>query len=142
MYGGEQPVAYRADIEIANIPNRSGQRLRNLLIDRIYVNGRPADARYELRIAPLTVLSTGLGIQQDATATRNQIEITARVMLVDTRAQTILMDRKMRAVGGYDVLDEQYATLVTRKTTTGHILADLADDITLALDLYFRSHAG
>ena len=134
MYAGGAPAVH-ADIEIASIPNRDGQQLRNDLIDRLNPRGRPAEARYILNIEPLKTTSTDLGIQKDATVTRTEIEIEAHVVLKEKGTDVILLDRRLHAVGGYDVLDQQYATLVTRQSVTEHILAELADDIVTALNL-------
>lgn len=139
MYGGSAAVeANYAAIEISNIPDRDGQYLRNLLIDRLYTRGRPADARYELKIEPLKTVATDLGIQKDATVTRTEIEIDARMALVEKATGKTVLERALHAVSGYDVLDEQYATLVTRQDVKDHVLGELADDVTTALNLYFR----
>jgi LPS-assembly lipoprotein len=140
MYAGGSP-AVGADIFIANIPDRDGQYLRNLLIDRLNPRGRPDAARYELKIEPLKITATDLGIQKDATVTRTEIEIEAHLVLAGKEKGEILLDRRVHAVGGYDVLDQQYSTLVTRQNVKEHILAELADDIVLSLNLRLREAA-
>src|SRR6218665_604235 len=71
MYGSSSSTAQTsvkasyADVEIANIPNREGQYLRTALIDRLYIQGRPADARYTLEIEPLKRTLTNQAIQKD-----------------------------------------------------------------------------
>lgn len=139
LYGGAGMSQKFAGVQVENIPDRDGQHLRNLLIDRIYTGGRPENPRYALKIAPLTTTATELGIQKDATVTRTGIEITAHMMLVDRSSGKVVLARTLHAVGGYDVLDQQYATLVTRQNVTEHILAELADGVTQALSLYFRA---
>jgi LPS-assembly lipoprotein len=140
LYGGGQAsvTAHYADIAIPNIPDRDGQYLRNVLIDRLYTQGRPTDARYDLKIDPLRVTLTDLGIQKDATVTRTQVEILAHVQLIDKITGKPLLDRQVRAVGGYDVLDQQYTTVITRQNVTEHVLDDLAANIVTEMDLYFR----
>jgi len=76
-------------VAIDNIPDRPGQELRNLLIDRFYVDGRPAQTNYHLKIA-LTMTEIQLGIQTDATSTRSQLNMTAKYTLVDNAGKTVL----------------------------------------------------
>jgi LPS-assembly lipoprotein len=140
--GGQSVAAHYAEVDVANIPDRDGQFLRNALIDRLYVGGRPADAKYELKIDPLKETSTDLGIQKDATVTRTQIEISARLRLVDRETARTLLDRTVRAVGGYDVLDQQYTTVITRQSVTENILTELSDNVLRELDLYFKRGPG
>lgn len=139
LYGGGAVSAHYAEIEIPSIPDRDGQALRNLLIDRLYTQGRPHDARYELRVTPPETDYAELGIQKDATITRVQIEITARMALFDRQAGAPALSRDIRAVGGYDVMDEQYATLVTRRAATERVLEELANAIQMELNLYFKT---
>jgi LPS-assembly lipoprotein len=134
LYGSAAP---RPEVFVASIPDRDGQELRNLLIDRIYAHGVPQAAPYELRIEPLKISAADLGIQKDATVTRTEIEIGAHMTLVDTKTGATVLERHLRAVGGYDVLDEQYATLVTRRSVTDRVLAELADNVVTELSLYF-----
>lgn len=140
LYGGTAPVADRyTTIAIPNIPDREGLYLRNLLIDRLYTHGRPADARQDLKIEPLKITATDLGIQKDATVTRTQIEIDAHMLLIDKATGKVLLDRNLHAVSGYDVLDRQYATLVVRQTLMNHVLEELSDSIMTELNLYLRT---
>src|SRR5262249_43067849 len=103
LYGeGDGNVsAHYADVEVLNVPDREGQELRNALIDRLYTEGRPADPHYSLKIDPLTITHTDLGIQKDATVTRTEIEVGAHMQLVDRTSGKTLLDRSVRAVGGY-----------------------------------------
>jgi LPS-assembly lipoprotein len=130
-----------AHIVIPSIPDREGQYLRNQLIDRIYTNGRPMDAKYRLEIEPIKTNYTDLGIQKDATVTRTQIELGTRVKLVEIATSAVLLDRKLHSVGGYDVLDQQYTTVITRRSNTDNILQELADNIMTELNLYLATVA-
>ena len=120
---GETSVSERfAEIEIPSIPDREGQILRNDLIDRLYTQGRPADARYTLKIDPVNTSISSLGIRKDATATREQLTFSVHVQLVDRASSAVLLDRSVRAVGSYDILDSQYQTLVSRQTASERVL--------------------
>lgn len=128
------------DIEIANIPDNNGQYLRNALIDRLYVAGRPADARYLLEIAHLKRDLTSQAVQKDATYTRSLMEYTAMLRLRDRKSDgAIVLERNLRALGSYNLLDNQFATISSRDSLNEHLLDELADSIQTALALHFRA---
>ena len=131
----------RPDIEIGNIPDRDGQYLRNLLIDRLYINGRPPDAVYQLKLSPLANNTVNIGIQKDATATRAQMQITTRMQLIEKSTGKVLLQRALRAMGSYNLLDNQLATMVSQQNVTESILHEMSGDVMTELDLYFRRNA-
>ncbi len=142
MYGDEGAAeavtqSNKSLVEIANIPDRDGQQLRNLLIDRLYLKGRPADAPYILTIAPLQTHTTHLGIRKDATSTRAMTEISSVMTLKDRASNRVLLTRDIRSVGSYNELDNQFATLVSSQSLTGHMLEELSDDVVTEINLYF-----
>ncbi len=126
------------DIEIANIPDREGQELRNALIDRLYKNGRPVNAPLLLKIGKLEIVRSGLGIRKDATATRGETEIQTTVTLVDRASDKILLKRTIRASGDYNRLNNQYATVVSERYSTDRVLEDIAEIIMTELALYYN----
>lgn len=148
MYAGragtthENLEAAYADIEIVNIPDREGQYLRNALIDRLYVAGRPADARYVLEIAPLKRKLTNQAIQKDATYTRSLMEYSTTLRLRDRKADgAVVLERTQRALGSYNLLDNQFATISSRDSLNDHLLDELADNIQTTLALHFKAAA-
>lgn len=146
MYGktdsGPKVVSGFQGIEVENIPNREGQYLRNQLIDRLYTDGKPQNAPYSLRITNLKREIVNFGIRKDATATRGEMQITAHLELVDRSTGATVLSRDMRSVGAYNLLDNQYATLISRDSLTGHVLSEMSDNIITELGLYFRREPG
>lgn len=132
-------AANYADIEILNIPDRDGQYLRNALIDRLYVAGRPASARYALEIAPLVTTATNQSVRKDATYTRSLMEISTVLRLRDRQSGEAVLERAQRALGSYNLLDNQFATLASRDSLNNRLLEELADSIQTALALHFRA---
>jgi len=127
----------RAAIDIANVPDREGQRLRNLLIDRLYVRGRPAVGNYILNLTPLKTDVTNLGIRKDATSTRAMTNVGTHIQLVE-RISGRVLERDVHAVGGYNQLDNQLATIVSRQSVTDHMLEELSDSVVREIDLFFN----
>jgi LPS-assembly lipoprotein len=133
-------AANYADIEILNIPDRDGQYLRNALIDRLYVAGRPASARYALEITPLVTTTTNQAVRKDATYTRSLMEISTTLRLRDRQSgDVVVLERAQRAHGSYNLLDNQFATVASRDSLNNRLLDELADSIQTALALYFRA---
>lgn len=147
MYGthsaqSEAATTALPNIEIANIPDRDGQYLRNLLMDRLYQHGHPDDAApYILKFGTLSKNIVDLGIQKDATATRAQIQIAAHMDLVDKSTGKAVLQRDFRTVGAYNLLDDQLATLVSQQNITESILQEMRDEAVTQLSLYFRRKA-
>ncbi len=139
--GAKEILLSTPDIDIANIPDRDGQYLRNLLIDRLYVNGRPADAPYQLKFSPLGKSIVNLGVRKDATSTRAQMQITTQMQLIDKGTGKVLLQRDFKTAGAYNLLDNQLATMVSQQNITESILQELKDSAVTELNLYFRRKA-
>lgn len=141
-HANDTPVAKALDdVYVANIPDRSGQKLRNELIDRMYQSGRKSSgsARYTLSVSTLSETIYGLGIAKDATATRSQIKITTTITLSDSTHAKPLMVRSLRGVSSFNALASQYTTLVTENDARDQVIRDIADQITTLLELYFSN---
>ena len=146
MYGTKSPATQAVDqalpnIDIGNIPDRDGQYLRNLLIDRLYTSGRPDAAPYTLNFSRLNKNIVDIGIQKDATATRAQIQITTHMDLIDKTSGKAVLQRDLKTVGAYNLLDDQLSTLVSQQNITDSILQEMRDDAVTELSLYFRRKA-
>jgi LPS-assembly lipoprotein len=125
---------------IDSIPDRTGQKLRNFLMDRMYSSGRTplADASYRLSVSPVTEYIYGLGIAKDATATRSQIKLMTDFVL-SGRDGSELMRRSLVAVSSFNTLASQYTTLVTEEDARDQAIHDLAEQILTMTELYFTS---
>ncbi|MBU6235629.1 MAG: hypothetical protein KGQ41_07270 [Alphaproteobacteria bacterium] len=127
------------------IPDRTGQKLRNLLIDRMVADGRNAavDSPYHLRVSGLTESIYGIGIAKDDTATRSQIRINAVMTLTDTRTpeSKVAISRQLSAVASFNTLASQYTTLVTEEDARNQAIQELATNIVTQLELYFSNPA-
>jgi len=137
---GQNVIASLPEIEIGNIPDRDGQELRNLLMDRLYTHGRPDAAPYSLAFTRLTTDIVNLGIQKDATATRAEMRVATRMEL-KTSAGALLLARDLSAHGAYNLLDDQLATLSSKENITHGLLREMRDDAVMQLSLYFRRAA-
>jgi LPS-assembly lipoprotein len=126
------------DIALSNIPDREGQYLRNQLLDRLAAKEQPVDAAYYLQIDPLVITVTNFGIQKDSTATRGAMQITAEMKLLDSKTQKVLLQRSLKSVGGYNILENQYATIVSKQSLTEHLLQEMSATAVTEITLYFN----
>lgn len=132
--------AQLATVAIDPIPERNGQVLRNLLIDRMYREGRPGNPAWRLRTT-LAVGKEDLGIQRDATATRKRLRLIANFELIDTKTNQVVYRSFSRSIVSFNVLQEQYGTLVAEQDAYDRGLNELAEDIRTRLALYFARDA-
>lgn len=124
-------------IAIPNIPDRSGQYLRNKLLDQMG-GGAQNNDRYELRVSALREQITRLGIRKDASATRAQMLISTTLQLYDRYTGEIVLTRPLRATNSYNILNSQYTTQVSETYARERTLDSLADDIIRQIALFFN----
>lgn len=117
-------------VTIASIRGSVGQQLRNDLIDRFYHHGYPDNAPYILSIA-LGETTRDIVIQKDDVTSRAQIVMIANYTLTEKETRKVISKGVVRAVGSYNILGSQYATIVTRDTARDLALKELADKMTL-----------
>ena len=125
-------------MRIAPIAERSGQKLRNLLIDRIYQNGVPEQPTWQLQIT-LQESKFNNDIDRTDTATRTQIILQAQADLIDTSNKKIVWSRSNRVITGYNILISPFGTLINEDNARDRAISDLADDVTTQLGLFFAT---
>ena len=128
------------NIEITNIPNRSGQYLRNILIDELMVDGYPENPRYKLKFSPLIENITQLGVRRDASSTRAQMRISTEMTLVDKHSGQVVLQRSLRATNSFNILASQYSTRVSEQYARERALDEIAKQIVTQISLL--SHRG
>ena len=142
LYGTRAETATVLDhfalIDIATIPGRNGQMLRNMLVERLQEEGSVQNPSYRLVIADLLEDPEELGIRQDATATRIRLDYTAQMHLIDAGSNTKLLSRTLRASAAYNVLDSQFTTRISKTDAQEKALRDLSSQITTQLSLHFK----
>ena len=140
MMGGGAPDAGVADrlarVEIANIPDRSGQKMRNLLIDRLYHDHRPVKPEYRLDVL-LDAGGQTLAVQKDATASRGQWTATATYRLVHIATGKVVFTGSSRALPGYNISYYQWASQVSEESALDRGIEYVADEISARVALYF-----
>lgn len=123
-------------IDIAIIPDREGQFLRNALIDRFYRNGYPTAPRYNLRATPINEKITDFDITVDSEATRQQLVLSTNITLIDLKTNRAVLTRTLTATTSNNVLESEFSTIVTEQSAREAALNDLARQIERQLAIF------
>lgn len=145
MYGSHSMSAQNteatkamSDIQIAIIPDRDGQMLRNELIDNLYPHGEPQNPRYTLSFSKLNITIRELDLTKSSEATRSQILASIGMTLTDSQTGEAILARSLRSITSYNILPSEFATNVTEDNARENAIKDLARQAQLQLSLYFN----
>jgi LPS-assembly lipoprotein len=141
---GSAGVAQRelAATNVAIIPDRPGQLLRQALQARFEGSGTSGAPRYELRVA-FGIGGEAIAIRTDSNPTRiREIGTASWTLVAQDPARTTVTSGTAKAVDGYNIIDAQYFASDLGNAVVQRRLAEaVADQITLQLAVYFREHA-
>lgn len=121
-----------ARVRVGVIAGRSGQILRNLLIDRLNPSGLAPDAQWRLAVT-LEEQQVAATIGRDAAATRGTLTLTAVMRLTRISDGAEVLRGTEIAVGDYNVLDDPFANDAVLRDARQGTLEELRDDITARL---------
>lgn len=130
------PEARLAQVRIKPLSGRVGQKLHNLLRDRVNPAGQPSKPDQTLSIKVIS-RTNELGIRKDESATRANLILQATFELRDAKSQRPLVRGVSKSVNSYNILDAFYATTVSEQDALDRGLRELADSIALRLAVYF-----
>ncbi len=124
-----------AAIGIAPIEHRAGQRLRNLLLERLNPAGEPGRPRYALDVR-LAERRQDLAIRKDATATRANLVLTATYRLERRADGETLLRGEARSTNSYNIVDNPFAALAAERDARIRAVRELAETLKLRLALF------
>ncbi len=130
-------AARLSSIEVALIPNRSGQLLRTFLIQRLNPGGRPDEPAYRLNVAVREV-ERRLGVDSTDTATRANLVVNSTARLTDLTTSAVVYDARVDAITSFNILDDEFATLASRRAARERALEQISEDIRTRVALYFQ----
>ena len=131
-----------AAIQVALLPDRPGQLLRQALQDRLEMGSSGVAHRYDLTVT-YWVSGEGIAVQTDNTATRIRAVGNARwTLAAQDPAHTNLTSGSARSIDAINILDTQYFAADMELDALYRRVADaVADQITTQLATYFRKRA-
>ena len=130
-----------AAVRIEPLKDRAGQQLHNFLRDELNPDGQPINPYYELEIE-LTERTEKLAFRQDETATRANIILNSAFVLRAAEDDRVLYQGRVSSINSYNILDEQYATDISRDDAIERGLRELSQSIKLRLAVYFSTAQG
>jgi len=125
-------------ITIAAISDRSGQILRNDLIDRLHAGGRAAATRYRLEVE-IDESDRELGIAKDASRTRAQYIVETEYRLVALESGRTVTAGATRSVTSFNIVEGQYAADISERDAQRRALVDAGYQITSRLATHFAT---
>jgi LPS-assembly lipoprotein len=132
--GQPQVLTALAETSIRPIPDRAGQRLRQILNEKLHGNGPAERVRYDLGVA-LSKQIVELGVRPDSTTSRANLIMSARITLFEGGA-TAFSDAA-QAIVSYNILDDQFASVSSQADAEDRALKQLGDEIKTRLAVYF-----
>ena len=145
LYAHHGPSGFDADlasIKVNTISDRQGQVLAIALRDGLNPRGARVETRYTLDVQ-LSAMREDLGIRPDGTASRSEVAMTATFTLKDVRKpadNAIVLQGTTHSVSSFDVLTDDYATVVAQHTAEDRTVHEVGDDILTRLELYVSKH--
>jgi LPS-assembly lipoprotein len=131
-------AAELAAIQIDPIANREGQLVRNNLLDKLQPQGPAAKPLYRLAVS-LTILRENLGVRIDETATRANLTMAAGYSLVDLASGERIMSGNSRTVSSYNILDSDFATVISENDAIRRTAADLSEEIKTRVAIFLST---
>ncbi|MCG8544078.1 MAG: LPS assembly lipoprotein LptE [Alphaproteobacteria bacterium] len=132
-----------AQIKVLNVRpenrrnDRLGQKMHNILLDRLNPDGQPARPAYRLDVA-IRVSKARTGIQITDEATRARLTITASFKLYSRTGNTPLFEGSERSENSYNVVESEFATLSAETDAADRAVREISDAIKLRLGIYFQ----
>lgn len=124
---GQPAGAKLAGITIDPVSDRSGQLLRNYLLDRITPKGEPGAPLYVLHILLQEPRQT-LALRRDDVISRVGYSATAFFTLTDANGRRVFSGDTSFATD-YEVTNSEYATLMSAQAARERVLELVSDDI-------------
>jgi len=134
--GGESDARLAA-VDVPPIPDRIGQLLALNLRDGFNPTSAAVPKLYTLTVQ-LTTTRRDIGIRTDATATRTQFDVLAVFVLRRNRDSKVLLAATASTTNGFDIIDNNYATVVAERSSQDTAVRQLGAEIQTRVVLALR----
>lgn len=131
------------EVDVQNIPERTGQMLRDQLQYQLHAAGAPTSELYSLAVG-YTISAQNSGVQQDSSVTYNRFVANAVWTLspIGNPAAPLATGRASTE-NQINIIDQQYFAQTLETNTVNQQIADtLAQEIDTQLAAYFKAHPG
>ena len=125
-------------ISVKNIKDRSGQILRNYLLNQLNPEKERVIIKYKLTVE-ISESRSNLAYRRDMSATRADLIVTANYLLTEIKGGEIILENETKSTSSFDVVESVYATLIAEKDAREKNLQVISDDIFTNLVIFFKN---
>lgn len=126
-------------VEIALIPDRLGQMLRNELLDLF--RPRAAGTQFELRVSVNESIQN-LGIQLNSIATRANLRVRASYAVTRRADGDTMIQGSLESINSYNILKSDFATLTAQADARRHAVREIAKRLQERVSVWFVQTGG
>lgn len=124
-------------IKVDRISDRSGQELRNFLLERLE-SEKTAPFQYRLTVQ-LDIIHQQVGIQKDATTKRMRLIVTAHYQLYSLKTGEQLTQKTLKTYSSFNFVDQAfYSNTISRKAGVTAALRTISDLMKLELARFLQ----
>ncbi|MHA1565988.1 MAG: LPS assembly lipoprotein LptE [Alphaproteobacteria bacterium] len=137
LYGdrpGATAVENLAAINIALIRDRTGQLLRNELLDRMNPRALNVAPQYSLTV-DLSESKQNLAVRRDDTATLANLILSANYILTASTGDELLTGT-VQSFNSYNISSSDFATIAAETDARARAARDLAEGITIRISVF------
>lgn len=141
LSGGEEPGELAvggelASVDVAPIPDRVGQLVRNDLLFLLAPTVDQRTAAYRLNVRLIETIGE-LAVERTGFATRANLRLMASFSLVDLDTGKPVVNSRARAISSYNIVDASFSTLVAQNAARERAARRIAEDIRARISAYF-----
>lgn len=143
MYAGKNAaglIERQEDIFIDEIPEHTGQILRETLMNRLSPHGNTTSAKYRLTVSIGSPSISSQGVRKDNFATRYQMTYTAKYTLKAYPSGKVLTKGSVTERASYDVMVSPYSSDSAEETMKERLMKILGDSVSLRIAAYLEQH--
>jgi LPS-assembly lipoprotein len=128
-----------AQIKIVVTGERLGQLIKTDLLDLLTPRGVPSKPKYYLYVDPVKANEYDQALRRDTTATRKRIDYRVNYYMLENSEK--IMQGDTVSYVSYDILENPYSTVMSRKKVEKDAAKMMANDIALRLGAFFNAKA-
>ena len=137
--GGGAVPSVLAKIDVAPIPDRLGQVVRNYLVDWLTPRGSPIAAKYRV-VVSLQLSKEALAIARDDSATRFNVSLEATYDLLLVSSGDIVLKGTVRSVSAYNIVSSDYANVIAERNAELRSARKISDAVKTQLSIYLSQN--
>lgn len=126
-------------VQVAPIPDRVGQVVRNGLIDRLNPYGPPGAPLYRLEVT-LAEAVEGFGFRPDEAITRENLRLDAVYRLVRTADEELLLEGNAHSNLAYDIVQSDFANFSAKQDAQRRTAEQVINIIVVRLGLFLKNN--